>query len=545
MMNVYLRSAILCVLLAAMMGIAARPAQALPPKYRITVIHKPGVNLTATALNKAGQVSGLICGEECFHTFLFDDGVVTDINSDLRIVNGRAMNRRGDIVGDWNDNADPGAFVFIDGNFQTLPAGDFVPFEAVDINSSRGVVGNGSFPGAFNSRAFIWERGVLSVIPQGPFTSLAASQINNAGQVAGEGALPNSEERAFLYEDGETFDLGTIPGAAAISANLLSGTGIVAGIAFMTDGTRHVVRSKDGAMIDLGSVGSNVGPPTAINNSGHLVGSMETAKGVRAFLHDGKSLRDLGALGGTLSGAGAITDNGQIVGGAFTAARKFVGFIYGLGTDTMYDLNSLVDSADPLKTKMRIQAAIDVNEFGQILAHGRDISIHRLRVMLLTPVDSTKPVVSSKLTGTRGTNAWFKSNVSLAWTVVDEEAPVGSKTGCGSAKVTTDTASQRFTCVAKSIGGTANKSVTVRRDATRPTVTIKRPAPGAIFSRNQAVTASFGCFDATAGIQGCVGTVANGDRIDTSQKVTNATFLVKATDKAGNTKDFTTTYSVQ
>lgn len=90
----------------------------------------------------------------------------------------------------------------------------------------------------------------------------------------------------------------------------------------------------------------------------------------------------------------------------------------------------------------------------------------------ITEADATPPEVVPTLTGTLGDNGWYTSNVHVAWSVRDPDSAIGSSSGCGPADVTTDTTSAgvTFTCAATSAGGTTEKSVTVRRDATPPAI---------------------------------------------------------------------------
>src|SRR5919108_656809 len=75
-------------------------------------------------------------------------------------------------------------------------------------------------------------------------------------------------------------------------------------------------------------------------------------------------------------------------------------------------------------------------------------------------------------TGTLGNNGWYTSNVSLTWTVNDPESTVTSTSGCGPTSITTDQAATTYTCSATSTGGAASNSVTIKRDATAPAVTV-------------------------------------------------------------------------
>jgi hypothetical protein len=157
--------------------------------------------------------------------------------------------------------------------------------------------------------------------------------------------------------------------------------------------------------------------------------------------------------------------------------------------------------------------------------------------------DTTPPVINAILTGTLGGNGWYTSNVGLSWTVTDPESRSIRKSGCGAASVTTDTAGTTFTCSATSAGGTSSKSVTIRRDATRPTATVTSPAAGATYTLNQSVTASYACSDPMSGIASCSGTTPNGLGINTSSTGTK-TFTVNATDLAGNATSASVSYTV-
>lgn len=119
--------------------------------------------------------------------------------------------------------------------------------------------------------------------------------------------------------------------------------------------------------------------------------------------------------------------------------------------------------------------------------------------------DPTAPVVTSSVTGTTGANGWYTSNVDVSFTTSDPETGVASSTGCTAASVSSDTAGQTFTCTATNgAGASTTETVTVKRDATAPTLTTSGPvnaeatsAAGAIVSY-AAATAT----DAPSGVAG-------------------------------------------
>ncbi len=115
--------------------------------------------------------------------------------------------------------------------------------------------------------------------------------------------------------------------------------------------------------------------------------------------------------------------------------------------------------------------------------------------------DSTPPTITPSVVGTLGANGWYTSDVSINWSVVDDESPISAQTGCASSAVSSDTAGITFTCSATSDGGTSTQSVTIKRDATNPNVTFaSRTAANGNGWNNTNVVVNWQCSDATAGV---------------------------------------------
>lgn len=531
-------------------------ANAVPPKYRITPINVTDNDWFGAypwGINNSGQVFGELMGDGVDGTFLFheDTGTVA-IGPQCCYVWGRGMNRFGDIAGSDEIN---GAFAYIDGQYRYLfPENDEeYSGEANDINNAGQVIGSAPRSEYGQWEAFLWDNGNITWLPTGDWDSLWPVAISNTGAIIGSAYLwdPCCNDSMFFYKDGALVDLG-LPSNMQVSPSALTVTDIIVGSYQIDHSYPHAFRYENGQLEDLGTLGGGDDSYAhAVNNSGIVVGTYslpedEFGNSVsRAFIHDRVSMKDITPVGGTYSNATDITENGQVSGTFYLGDFSRRAFIYGVDGARSFDLNTLIDPTDPSKPFVVLNEAIGVNELGQIAANGGDSRNSRINGFLLTPVDSTKPVITAALTGTKGLLGWYTTPVAVSWKVTDAQAPVADKTGCDAANVSIDTKSQKLTCSAKSIGGPATKTVTIKKDATVPTATIARPAAGAVFNRNQVVTASFSCTDATSGIKSCVGTKGNGVRIDTSKKVTNATFKVTATDKAGLKKVSSVTYSVR
>ena len=154
-------------------------------------------------------------------------------------------------------------------------------------------------------------------------------------------------------------------------------------------------------------------------------------------------------------------------------------------------------------------------------------------------VDTTPPVITPHVSGALGTNGWYVGDVSVTWTVTDGGSAVTSSSGCDPVSITTDTAGLTLTCTATSGGGTASQSVTVKRDATPPSVAFG--AHPASFTVDQTVVIGCTATDALSQVAvPCAGVNAPAYQF----AVGADTVSTSAKDGAGNTGTATTSFTV-
>ncbi|PKN80814.1 MAG: hypothetical protein CVU47_08610 [Chloroflexi bacterium HGW-Chloroflexi-9] len=155
--------------------------------------------------------------------------------------------------------------------------------------------------------------------------------------------------------------------------------------------------------------------------------------------------------------------------------------------------------------------------------------------------DVTPPEITPTVTGTLGSNDWYTSDIDVSWTVIDDESTVTSETGCDATTVTVDTAGVTFTCTATSAGGTASESVTVKRDATAPAVSLLGVTDGASYAVGTVPAAGCDTTDALSGVATAAAvTVTGGPGVGTYTATCDG-----ATDEAGNAgAAVTATYQV-
>jgi hypothetical protein len=123
-------------------------------------------------------------------------------------------------------------------------------------------------------------------------------------------------------------------------------------------------------------------------------------------------------------------------------------------------------------------------------------------------VDPSAPSISYVLNpvSADGDNGWYKSNVTLTWTVADLESPNSlQKVGCDDQSITADQVETNYSCSATSAGGTTGPtSVSIKRDATAPSLNHTGTAPALPNGNNgwytTDVTATFTASDVTSGL---------------------------------------------
>ncbi len=81
------------------------------------------------------------------------------------------------------------------------------------------------------------------------------------------------------------------------------------------------------------------------------------------------------------------------------------------------------------------------------------------------------PVVVPHVSGTQGSNGWYRGDVTVTWDVSDSSSGVVSSSGCSKTQLTTETSGQTLTCTATNGAGLSTTiAVTVKIDKTPPVI---------------------------------------------------------------------------
>jgi hypothetical protein len=120
------------------------------------------------------------------------------------------------------------------------------------------------------------------------------------------------------------------------------------------------------------------------------------------------------------------------------------------------------------------------------------------------PGDETPPEITPTIVGTLGAAGWYRSNVTVNWTITDPESIILGTDCVLATTLTADTPGTRISCKAWSDGGETTKAVTIKIDKTVPAVGAA-PArnPDANGWYNHSVGVEFHGLDATSGIHSC------------------------------------------
>ena len=315
-----------------------------------------------------------------------------------------AVNDQGIIVGDYSPYCVPNC---------SAPGQSFTPAQAWMYQRSSGALNQLIFDpsetgagasgvsnsGIISGREFSPQNGIQPVIwtvtggamaLSGPDCSCWAVAANDGGTVIGQFQGPGAPGSAAIMWTPPVYAQTILPGLecdycprVGISIYAINNGGTAVGSSLSsivrngqpTTGGSFAVEWQAGAVSSLGALqGSNTSAAYGINNSGDVVGGSGSGQGsgaaFHAFLYRGGTMTDLGALSGdTNSSADSINDAGQIVGSSDDGNKKRA-FVYEHGQ--MYDLNSLIDSTDPLAGLVSLQEAVSISSNGLIAVNGID-----------------------------------------------------------------------------------------------------------------------------------------------------------------------------
>jgi probable HAF family extracellular repeat protein len=275
--------------------------------------------------------------------------------------------------------------------------------QATGVNSSGSVAGtytdaNNVTHGFTSSGGTAVALAPLTVgTAHGTFTQ--AVGINNSGTVVGTGDLPSGLSRAFTSSGGTETIIDPLGSGSFTKGAAINNNGVVVGTSEIVSGglQRAFYTGPDGKAIDLTTRNAAVGfsfntAATGIDQNADIVGY----GGVGGFNHaffaaappglatTGPALVDLGTLGGALSSQANGVNDGQLVVGT-SGSRAF---LWG-GSEGMFDLNSLISTAD--EAHWSLTTATAINDANQITGTGYLDGV--MHGFVLTPIEG-QPIFS-------------------------------------------------------------------------------------------------------------------------------------------------------
>lgn len=156
-------------------------------------------------------------------------------------------------------------------------------------------------------------------------------------------------------------------------------------------------------------------------------------------------------------------------------------------------------------------------------------------------LDKTPPVLTGIPTGLLGNSGWYRSNVTVNWSATDNISGVANPP-CTANTLSVDNAGTTFTCIATNGAGLSSTlAVTVKRDATPPSIGYTGNAGTYTVDQTVAITCSASDAMSTLANNTCAN--INGNAY--SFTLGTNTYSANAADKAGNESSVTTTFTVQ
>lgn len=236
------------------------------------------------AINDKGQLAATGYGPG-FNALLYSNGVAKRIGSiDGGYSEGLSINKTGDIVG-RGQNGDGGwqAFSYVGGKFTVING-----YIARSINDSDQIAGSTTYNWVYggyvhqSARAYVLSGSTytdLGDIGGGQRTNTEPYAINNLGQVTGYSTAADGTIHAFLYSSGSMMDLGTLAPYYTYGVSINDSGQIVGEIETYVGGPVGAFIYSNGTMSNLESVSDSLAngwtglSVNQINNSGIIVGS--------------------------------------------------------------------------------------------------------------------------------------------------------------------------------------------------------------------------------------------------------------------------------
>jgi probable HAF family extracellular repeat protein len=559
-----------------------------------------GSTIEASAINENGEVVGSsdLAGDTERHAFAWTPtdkmvdlgtlgaggGVAEGVNASGQVVGNSAghafvwtqaggMVDLGTLGGDTSDAEGisdaglvTGASALADGtarSFVWTQAGSMVEIAALGATGEvEGVTANGQVAGKNGGHAFVWTQagGIVDLGTLGGLTSSIDEGVSQSAQ-AGRSSLAGGESHAFLWtQSGGMVDLGALGGTSsnAVRANA---AGQVAGDIQIAEQVSHAtlweVSSSPDADNDgvVDSIDTGAGTFSDASSSPPTVGSITDAAGNTVLVEDAPAPEGVRI---TVTGSGSAKSVFSVCGFATLRlpplpppGNEVTVTCHSVEVHAISGPAEIVLAGGASVVSLPSGASAKVSDLG-----GGGFSVENLGAGAITvttngtssivpagstaSVDTTPPVITAHVAGTAGTNGWYRSTVSLTWTVSDGQSTVSSTTGCAPSAVSADTTGVTRTCSARSGGGTSSQSVVIKKDSTLPTVSFA--AHAASYTVDQTVTIACTASDSTSGIQtGCqsINAAAYTFPLGTNNRSTSAT------DRAGNSRTVSTAFAVR
>jgi hypothetical protein len=486
--------------------------------------------------------------------------------------NGTVLNNADALIENGRNNANgPGSSGVIN-NYSTIRNEDGRIFNNKGTLNNYNTIENNGFLRNGQPEGFLRYPGVLNNI--GTIVN-NSTMINSGGPFSNAGIIDNN---GVVYTDDTIRNSGTTNnyGSFATASIQILGGGIVNNFGNIGSGTIRI--DYNGTLLNDGNLSGRtfIYNEGTLNNNGSATGTFITND--RTFNNNGfitdASIYNVGTFNnnGYTNTAGSITNDGTLTnaGTIDFATPVNAGSFQNRAGGTLYNYHIIYTSHESL---FRSESLIINNNgtiensglfehfglmdnagyilnYGEMLNDGEILNggvIHNSIGLIYNDCngtisgnavsgkdvidicDYTPPIITHSVSGVLGNNSWYVSDVTVSWTVTDNESEITDIDGCVNATISFDTAGWSLNCTATSKGGTAYSGVAFKRDATAPTASASvSPDPNVNGWNNTDVTVSFSGTDNMSGVASCDAPVV------LSGEGTNQSASGTCTDMAGN-----------